>query len=298
MASEEGQEELPPPGTLTPQLVEKFEELKTQDVDSQCEYFLKSFIFGLGDDWGKVNVITKDFKLSLKSSKQTKNLEGAQIAELLVRHGKVRTGDQRRKELKEIDKTCHDNVCLLQYLMLYYKGMIIREFYKRIEQDCPYDLADEDSIVTLTGISGVLIEELVTMPNALSPALEKAIEDFSEQKKAKALLMEELTAKAEGDGVKAKAAKNQLAQIEASDSTETNRMEATLNAAKRKAMKGGGEAALLEAKKKALEEEEAKKAASKNRLKEKSQMFQWVKMDDIKKRKENFIVLKTSQFSL
>jgi hypothetical protein len=121
-------EEIPPPGTLTPQLLAKYEELKTKDVDTQSDFFLKSFIFALGDDWVLVNKLLKDFKLALKSSKQESCIDGGQIAEILQRNGKVRTGEQRRKELKEIDATCKDRVCFVQYLLLHFKGIIIREF--------------------------------------------------------------------------------------------------------------------------------------------------------------------------
>jgi hypothetical protein len=111
------------------------------------------------------------------------------------------------------------------------------------------------------------------MPNALSPQLEAAIEDFTNKKKEKAALIEELTAKAEIGGVKGKAAQNTLDQMEASDSTETNRLEATLNAAKRKALKSSGDQALKEAKERAAAKEAADKEAAKARLAAKSAMF-------------------------
>lgn len=40
-----------------------------QDVDSQAEYFLKSFIFGLSDDWTKVNALLKEWKLEFRREK-------------------------------------------------------------------------------------------------------------------------------------------------------------------------------------------------------------------------------------
>ena len=68
-------------------------------------------------------------------------------------------------------------------------------------------------------------------------------------------------------------AKNELAQMQAQDQTEVNRMEATLNAAKRRAAKKSGEMA-LENKKKTKEEEE-KKAREESRARLKARAALW-----------------------
>ena len=69
------------------------------------------------------------------------------------------------------------------------------------------------------------------------------------------------------------AAKNELEQMNHEDLTDQNRIELTLNAAKRRAAKNSGELALN--KKKQMEEEEAKrkKEESRKRLAEKAALF-------------------------
>lgn len=58
--------------------------------------------------------------------------------------------------------------------------------------------------------------------------------DFSEKK------LSTLQDRAALGGVKGKAAENELAQMAQEDTTEMNRIELTLNAAKKKASKGSG----------------------------------------------------------
>lgn len=112
------------------------------------------------------------------------------------------------------------------------------------------------------------------MPVGLDPALEAAIEEFTAQKKARAQKRKDLEERAKGGGVKGLGAVNELKQMDAADSTELNRLEITLEAAKRKAAKGSGAAAL--AKKKAEEEKKEKEArqASRNKLKSMAAMWE------------------------
>lgn len=133
------------------------------------------------------------------------------------------------------------------------------------------DLSNEG--VGLTGVGDMLLEELFTMPAGLDPELEKAIEDFASMKKEREAKIKRLETVAAGGGVKGLTAKNELAQMHAQDQTSMNRMELTLEAAKRKAAKFSGEAAL--AKKKAEEEAESKKKQeeSRSKLRARAAMF-------------------------
>ncbi len=92
------------------------------------------------------------------------------------------------------------------------------------------------------------------MPEALDPALETAIEQFTAAKRAREQKKKQLQDTEAKGGVKGKAAGNELAQMEAGDRTEDNRLEVTLDAAKRNAMKKSGGELLLKKKK----EEEAR----------------------------------------
>jgi len=151
--------------------------------------------------------------------------------------------------------------------------MILTEFYKR------HDCAPEEDLskggVGVTGVGPKLLDQLFCVTGGgIPPELEKAIEDFTAMMRAKNAKLRDLQSKAGGASVKAMAAANEIKQMEAEDPTEINRMEITLNAAKKKAMKGGDGAAQLEAKKKAeLKAEEEKRKASRDSLREKAALW-------------------------
>jgi hypothetical protein len=111
------------------------------------------------------------------------------------------------------------------------------------------------------------------MPVGLDPELERAIEEFSQTKKARENKLKDLEAKAAQGGVKGLAAKNEIEQMETQDQTEMNRLELTLNAAKKKSAKNSGEQAL--AAKKKREEEEEKKKRDEGKAKIKGIAAQW-----------------------
>jgi hypothetical protein len=112
------------------------------------------------------------------------------------------------------------------------------------------------------------------VPIGLDPELEKAIEDFTATKKARETRISGLLQKTKLGGVKGMAAQNEIVQMEREDLTEMNRIELTLNAAKRKASKSSGEIAL--AKKKNQEKEEAaeKLRSSRERLAAKASLWE------------------------
>lgn len=47
---------------VDPKHAQRFQELVNQPIDEQCEFFLKSFIFALGDDWPEVVKLSNAFK--------------------------------------------------------------------------------------------------------------------------------------------------------------------------------------------------------------------------------------------
>jgi hypothetical protein len=79
--------------------------------------------------------------------------------------------------------------------------------------------------------------------------LRKALEEFTAQKKAREDKVKGLEAKAEQGGVKGKAAANELKQMENEDTLAMNKLEVTLEAAKKRAMKDSGKEALDKKKK-------------------------------------------------
>lgn len=49
----------------------------------QVEFFLKSFIFDLGDDWAHVNILAKKFKEYLNEKAEKHDLDAGQAADFL-----------------------------------------------------------------------------------------------------------------------------------------------------------------------------------------------------------------------
>ena len=153
--------------------------------------------------------------------------------------------------------------------------MILRAHYERIGKACPFDLSGDG--VGVVGCGQQLLEELFTFPGGLPADLQQALDDFFATKRARAARLKKLQKKAALPGVKGLTAKNEIAQINAQSGTEMNRLEITLNAAKRRAMRkgGGGNAADVLAAKKKKEAAAAAKArkAARAKLKARAAMF-------------------------
>mmetsp|Transcript_47699 Transcript_47699/g.120085 ORF Transcript_47699/g.120085 Transcript_47699/m.120085 type:complete len:269 (+) Transcript_47699:56-862(+) len=257
---------------VTPEQLAKFQALVDKDVDAQVEFFLKSFIFALGDDWKKVVELSKTYAKYLRDNAAgQKSLDATQAADFLQHNDATRTALERRKEVRDVDLNFDDYLDFIELALLLFKGMILTEYYKRVGEACPHDLSKGG--VGVTGVGFELLDELFTMPTALSPELEKAIEEFAAQKRARSEKMRSLEEKAAGGGVRAMSAKNELAQMNAADVTEMNRLEITLNAAKRRAGKQSGEAALKEKKQQEEQQQKASREASRQRLAERAALF-------------------------
>ena len=102
----------------------------------------------------------------------------------------------------------------------------------------------------------------------------KAIEEFAAAQKTKAGKLAKLAKKAEKGGVLGRAAAQEIRIIESADTTETNRIELTLKAAKRKGAKKSGEVALEEQKAREAKTKATAAAASKAKLKARMAMFE------------------------
>jgi len=200
------------------------------------------------------------------------DLNPIMAADFLQKNGLERTATQRKEEIKDIDLDNNDRIAFIEYLMLHYKVMILTAFYKRLGKACPHDLSKGG--IGVVGVGPQLLDELFTLPMGLDPALEKAIEDFMATKRAREAKFKELNAKAAAGGVKGLAATNEIKQLESQDLTEMNKVELTLNAAKKKASTQSGDVALQAKKKKEEEEEKAKRDASRNKLKNMAARFE------------------------
>ena len=249
-------------------LVDRFKELCDLDAEAQAEFFLKSFIFALGDKWKEVPSLCREFTKHAKNTGPSSQLMShIQAADFLQKHQITRTGLERKREVEDIDYNTDGKICFLEYALLHYKIMILKEYYARMEMEPVEDLSGDG--VGLLKVGDKLLDELFTMPRGLSPALEKALEDFTVDKKAKEKKIQTLEAKVQKGGVLGMAAKNELLILEKADQTDTNRIEITLQAAKRKATKTSGEEALTAAKikeaKQDKEDRDKRRAAMKAR---------------------------------
>jgi len=254
--------------------LKKFKELTSGDLDVQLEWFLKSFIFDLGDDWKNVMTLQKAFRKRLADAAEGKDdLNPVMAADFLQKNGLERTATQRKAEVQDIDLDKNDRIAFIEYLLLHYKAVILTAFYKRIGKPCPHDLSKGG--IGVCGVGRLLLDELCTLPMGLDPALEKAIEEFMAKKRARETKVKDLEAKSAKGGVSGLTATNEIKQMESQDLTEMNRMEITLNAAKKRAATQSGDIALQEKKKKQEDEDKAKRDASRNKLK--GMAAQWEK---------------------
>jgi F actin bundling C terminal len=255
------------------ELLVKFQELLDSDIETQQEFFLKSFIFELGDSWKDIPNLVKEFRKALRDSDEGKDdLNPIMAADFLQKKGKERTAIERKAEVADIDLNNDNRIGWLEMALLLYKIMILESYYKRLETAPEEDLSSGG--IGITGVGPKLLEELFTLPMGLNPEIEAALEEFTAQMKAREAKMSKLHEAASKGGVKGLAAKNEIAQIESQDNTALNRLEITLNAAKRRAAKESGTEAL---KKKQEAEAAAKKAAadaSKAKLKARAALWE------------------------
>ena len=253
---------------------EQFTELCKKPIEDQTEFFLKSFIFALGDDWKEVPRLSGIFRKYVQEAGEGKDdMNEVQASDFLQKNGLTRTAIQRKNELADIDLDQNKRISFIEYMLLHFKVMILREYFKRLDKPPTMKLENDTSAVGLVGVGPLLLDELFTLPVGLPPELVEAIEKFTATVKEKENRLKDLRQKASQGGVKGMAAQNEIVQMEKEDKTDLNRLELTLNAAKKKAAKNTGEQALLEKKKKEEEEEKQRQLESKNRLKEKAKLW-------------------------
>lgn len=245
-------------------LVAKFKDLTKQDIESQSAFFLKSFVFNL-PDWKDLIELQKMYVKSLTDAGEGKpDLNVVQAADLLQKKGAARTALERNEELADIDLDTDGRICFLEYALLTYKQMILEAYYDRKGEKCPFDLSRKG--VGVTGCGAHILDELMYMPEGLSPELIAALDAFEKSQRERAAHIKKLEDTAAAGGVKGLAAKNELEQLATQDSTEMNKLEITLNAAKRKQSKNTGAAEVERKKKLQADEEAAQKRASKAKL--------------------------------
>lgn len=215
----------------------QLDDLVKKDTDEQLQFFLKSFIMQLGDEWKIVVQLCSHFKQYLADTCNRQDLDVVQAAEFLQRQGRTRTALQRKTELQDIDLNNDNRIAFTEYLLLHYKVMVLTSFFERHQAQPTVDLTDEG--VGLTGVGDMLLQELFKVPVGVDAELMRAIEEFVAKQKARDAKIQELTEKAAQGGVKGMTAQTELNMVKNEDMTEMNRISLTLEAAKRRAAKGG-----------------------------------------------------------
>ncbi|XP_049848443.1 uncharacterized protein LOC126315242 [Schistocerca gregaria] len=256
------------------QYADKFAELINKSVDEQTEFFLRSFIFELGDNWVEIPRLATNFKNYIKTLGTGGNmLNYTQVSDFLQKEGQARTSYQRKAELVDIDIDANNVLSITEIFLLLYKILILKAYYKRTGETPKHDLSGNPTEITCIG--NELLDELFTLPIGLDPELEKAISDFMQRKKSREDKIGQLEEASQAEeGVKSLRAKNELAQLLAEDTTWINREELTLNAARKKTAKNSGDEALKAKRQKEEEELKQKQEASRNKLKSMASRFE------------------------
>ena len=92
---------------------DRFTELGNRDPVDQCEFFLKSFIFALGDNWQDVPRLCTEFQKHAKNTgDSSQNMNHIQAADFLQKDGKTRTGIQRKHEGEDVDSNSDGRISL------------------------------------------------------------------------------------------------------------------------------------------------------------------------------------------
>jgi len=262
-------------GKTFQQLQAQFRDLTAKDIEDQMDFFLKSFIFALEDNWKAVARLAETFKKYTRNGGEGReDLNVVQAADFLQKNGLERTALQRTEELKDIDLDNNGRICFVEYLLLHYKIMILSEYYKRTGEKSTEDFSKGG--IGITGVGFKLLDELFTLPMGLDPELIKAIDEFTAKKKAREAKIDKFQAtisKYGADSVQGKTATHELKVLEVEDKTDMNRVEITLEAAKKRSSKSSGEEALQQKKK--TEEDEAKRKRDEGRNKLKNMAAAW-----------------------
>jgi len=192
--------------------LEEFNKVQARGYAAQGTFFLNAFWNEVRGDAEQIWQWGQKFKeLDKAGGSDGNSLDEFWGHKFLEVSGEPLTVIKMREVLREIDINNDKRMCLLEYLLYFYKQTL---------------------------------KELLSRPQSTNEMLERAQEalrvvqdeiDKIEKQKA------ELEAAAEGSGVKANAARAELQQLLVRDNTDLNRSVITAEAAVRKAQKLGGE---------------------------------------------------------
>ncbi|KAJ3338923.1 hypothetical protein HDU93_008902 [Gonapodya sp. JEL0774] len=227
------------------EMMEKFKEVTAMCVDDQAKKFLRAFVLEFRGRFEEILDLTAQFTSfsdNAKSPHLVMDLNEFDAHRFLEKRDESMTVAQlRRTVMGEMDLDKNHRLSLIEFLLWKYQKPVALLFAK------PPMTVSEDYLAQF----------------------EAAMEEYQkvvEQKRARENQMRALEAQAEGGGVKALAAKNQLAQMKSEDLLAQNKREIEAELRRKKAEKAykeedpfKKEQERLEAEKKAKEEEEKRK---------------------------------------
>ncbi|KXS18079.1 hypothetical protein M427DRAFT_67912 [Gonapodya prolifera JEL478] len=241
-------------------LVEKFKTVSSLPADDQAKKFLRAFVLEFRGRFEEILDMTAQFTSFSENSKnptQVVDLNEFDAHRFLEKRDESMTvAELRRKVMGEMDLDKNRRLSLIEYLLWKYQKPVALLFAK------PPMTVSEDYLAEF---------------EAAMAEYQKVVE----QKRARENQMRALEAQAEGGGVKALAAKNQLAQMKSEDQLAQNKREIDAELRRKKAEKAykeedpfKKEQERLEAEKRAKEEEEKRKRdEGRKRLAEKAKTW-------------------------
>mmetsp|Transcript_71746 Transcript_71746/g.149804 ORF Transcript_71746/g.149804 Transcript_71746/m.149804 type:complete len:259 (-) Transcript_71746:84-860(-) len=216
---------------------DKFSALCKKSPEEQRDFFIQRYVFALGDSFDEIYDITADFKRRVGDDT---DIDFVGAADMLQKAGRPRTAQQRKNELQDVDVDGNGRTSLMEYFMLYYKIMILEEFFKRHEMDADVDMGNDG--VGLAGVGTRLIDELFAPPLGIDPELERLMKEFHVSHEGREGKIAEIQKVIDAGGVKAMAAKAEMAKLTGgSDTADLNHIEAKIKAAMSKAKKAAVE---------------------------------------------------------
>lgn len=149
-------------------VLERFAKLCEASIEEQVEFFLKSFIFALGNNWKDVLSMSDKFRKYVRDGGEGRmDLNPVQAADFLQKYGLTRTATQRMAELKDVDLNADNRISFIEYLLLHFKAMVLREYYERTKEPVEEDFSG--GAIGLLGVGVKLLDQLFTQPVGLDP---------------------------------------------------------------------------------------------------------------------------------
>jgi hypothetical protein len=106
----------------------------------------------------------------------------------------TRTASQRTQELKDVDLNFDGRISFIEYMLLHYKAMVLKQYYERYQIKETEDLSY--GAIGVTGVGEKLMDELFFIKKGLDPEVEKAIEELTARKKERSKKIDDLSARA------------------------------------------------------------------------------------------------------